>query len=373
MGKKAIVAVNDKAIETCINGMVKVDVLSTLRKREQIFDKVINLNPQVIILSQSLGGKVDFREIISRLREIKPYLKIVFLYGKRDDEFRYFANYLIENQVYNFLEGDINEYNLEDIIIEDKTLSDVYQYKLNQNEEFKDFFSHAAHEEKEKEEEQSKENLYAPPPQEKEIEVLMVEKIIEKETIQTQVIGNVKIGIASLFSRAGCTHFCIELATYLKKQKKDVGVVLKPTVYNSLKEYYLIKPDEDCIIEGVHFYSNYVMALNNHKGVIFDLGLISAEEENTNYFEMNCKVMMCPTSAWEIDKLSNFIISNEYAKKLDYVFYPVTDKYFRELNLNLRRNGCRGYKMEYNPDYFTKSKDNHSIYQKITMAIMSSL
>lgn len=369
MGKKTLVAVGEKTIEKCISNLAEVDVLSVLKKREQIFDRVIDLNPQIIVLSSALNGKVDYQEIIPRLRELKPRLKIVFIYGEKDTEFKFFANFLVENRCYNILADDIDEFTIKEVVLKDYSLADVQSYVLSKEERLSTLI-------KKEQEKKEEETIIAPPVIEQSgtVEVLFVDKIIEHETVQTQVVGNIKIGVASLFKRSGCTHFTIELAQWLLKQKKDVGAVVDVTTYNAIKDYYMLEEiNSHIILDKLDIYANPTYAVNEHRCIVYDVGIIDESADNTFYFEMNCKALLCPCSPWEIDRLSQFVNRNVYAKKLDFVFYPVSEKYFKELNTNLRRNGCRSYRIQFNPDFLQPCKENFVVYKNITLGIINSL
>ena len=134
MGMKVVLGVGDKSLEKYITEMPEVDVLTTVRRREGIIDAIVNYNPHAVILSMALPGKADYRDILPKIKELRHKAKIVFIYGDKDDEFRYFADFLVEQGIYNFIAGAIDPYSLADVILKDYTLSDVEHYRLSREE-----------------------------------------------------------------------------------------------------------------------------------------------------------------------------------------------------------------------------------------------
>lgn len=363
-----ILAVNDKSIEKFIASHKEINVLTSLRKREQIIDRVIELNPHTLVLSKYLSGKLDLREIITRLRELKPNLKIVFLYGSTDSEYRLFTDFLIRNNVYNFIVGGIDEDNLINVVIKSYTLDDVRSFMLSDTEKQEE-------EKKQKEVVSQQEQLLnedikiEESHKEHQLDVLIVEKIIERETIQNKFIGTITINIGSLYSRSGCTHFALCYGAFLKKQKLDFGVVVNETVYNALKSFYMI--DKDVLdIKGIQIYNDYIKAKNNHKIVVNDMGFLN--ETNKDLFYQGTKqIILTPSSAWEIDTLTNFIKQCEYSRFIDYVFFPITDDYFKEIRKNLAYGKYNAYQMNFSNLF--EYKNNSKMFDKISENIIKGL
>lgn len=357
-----ILGTNNKQIDKYISSMDNITVLTQIRKREQIIDRVIDLNPHAIIISKSLSGKTDFFDILKRLRDLKPHLKIVFLYGEKDQEYHLFLDRLISLHIYNFLVGDMDEISLEDVILRDYTIEDVSSYQLSEPEE-------SLPEPEPEKEEPIKE--YPLPRQDDDLQVMVVEKIIERERIETEVVGNLKIGIASLFPRAGCTHMALDLAYYLTTKKKDVGVIVSNQVYESLVSYYLLQ-DKACVIKGVHIYQNEITALNNHKTVVYDYGALN-DQNSDRYYTSNLKVLISPVGHWEIDRLTDFLRTSEYVDKIEFALYPISSDYFRELEYNLSGGKARAYMLQHSPELFNKHLINGKTYARILKRIEKNL
>ena len=214
MSVKVVVAVGNRKIERCIARMEAIDVLTTVRKREAVLDAVINYNPHAVILSRELSGKTEMTDVIQRCRNLKEQCRIVFIYGEVDAEYKYFSDFLVRQGIYNILTGAVDEDRLEDAIERTYTAEDVVGYQAGPEEDREPIPKPIP-----------EMRPVAAPEQEKELEILLVEKIVERETIQTKVLGNVVIGVAALYPHGGSTHTALELAACLHRLKKDVGVL----------------------------------------------------------------------------------------------------------------------------------------------------
>lgn len=358
-----ILATGNKHIDTFISNMREINVLTSIKTIEKIIDTVIERNPHCIILSTDLtdnSSNFEFKEIIKTLKQLKPNLKIVFLYGEKDGEEKAFCDFLIQQKVYDFIIGSIDEYNLTNLILENATIEDVKPYILNQEEREK-----IIKESLEEEQQKIKEPVTNSPV--KKLEVLIVEKLIEKEVINTQYIGNYKIGIGSLFNRSGCTHTTIELGLFLTSKKLDVAIVISQDDFDKIKSYYMLTDNR---IENLYLYSDVGLALN-HKIVIFDFGKLN-DENISLFYEQNLKLLITPTSALEIDTLTKFVTDNVYAPQISFCFYPISDNSFKELRSNLKKGNCNGYKLAYNPCFIDKNSENQKTFDNICKDIIKT-
>ena len=192
MSVKVVVAVGNRKIERCIARMEAIDVLTTVRKREAVLNAVINYNPHAVILSRELSGKTEMTAVIQRCRNLKEQCRIVFIYGEVDAEYKYFSDFLVRQGIYNILTGAVDEDRLEDAIERTYTAEDVVGYQAGPEEDREPIPKPIP-----------EVRPVAAPEQEKELEILLVEKIVERETIQTKVLGNVVIGVAALYPHGG--------------------------------------------------------------------------------------------------------------------------------------------------------------------------
>lgn len=358
----AVLAVGEKTIERYISRLAGISVLTTVKRREQVIDAVINRNPACVVLSTSLQGKTEFREIVKTLRRLKPKLKIVFFIGDLPYEKKGFTDFLVRHGVYDFVDGNITEDEVNRVLFQNAALEDVKQYLLDDTE-----YRQAAQERDRLLLEQSK----SEPPasmKNRELRVLIIDKVVEKRTVQNFYLGNVIIGVGSLFSRAGCTKTALEIGQYLARKKYSVGVVVGESVYRSLAEYYQLKSN---LFGGVHIYSDGVAAAAHHKILICDFGNIA--NAGDEFYKSAVSVLVCPSAPWEIDRLTEFIRDNPISDKLCYAFYPVSDDDFKSLRRNLARGGCRAYRLNYNPNYSNCISANASVYGDILSPLLKTI
>lgn len=362
MSVKVVVAVGNRKIERCIARMEAIDVLTTVRKREAVLDAVINYNPHAVILSRELSGKTEMTDVIQRCRNLKEQCRIVFIYGEVDAEYKYFSDFLVRQGIYNILTGAVDEDRLEDAIERTYTAEDVVGYQAGPEEDREPIPKPIP-----------EVRPVAAPEQEKELEILLVEKIVERETIQTKVLGNVVIGVAALYPHGGSTHTALELAACLHRLKKDVGVLTDREVFRRAKDYYLLKESNGCIVlEGISIYTDEAQALGCHRVVIRDLGRLNGH--NTEQFlKASCKLLVCGVSVWEIDTLTDYLRGNKYADTIEYLLWPANEAQAKSYIKNLRQGKCRGYAVAYNPDPMIKNTENTKMFQKLLQPLMDTI
>lgn len=358
-----VLATGNKTIDSFIKTINTINVLTSVNKNEKIVDTVLSRNPHILVLSSDLQGSLDIRNIISKLRTLKPNLKIVFLYGDADNEHKEFIDFLIGQGVYDFILGSINEINVSQAILENATIDDVKPYILNKKER-----EQIVEEQKQKEKqvaEQEKQNKIEEKIQKK-LEVLIVDKIIEKEVVSTQFVGNYKIAVGSLFARAGSTQMTIQLGLFLQNKGIDCCVILNPKDIEKIKSYYMVTDNK---IKDLPLYSSLGNAVK-HNVIIFDFGKLQ-DDSMIYYYEQNQKILMCPSSAFEIDNLTEFLRENEHREQIQYCFYPVADDSFNDLKQNLAKGNCIGYKIAYNPSLININNENQKTYNNICKEVIN--
>ncbi len=129
-----VLALNNVAIEKYIKGMTTVNVLTTVKKREQVLDTVERLNPHVVVIGGTLKGGVPFEDVVRRVRKNCPAVQITFLYGDEDENLAWFADMLVSEGVYNFHAGELETYELDALILEANTREDVAKWVLDTEE-----------------------------------------------------------------------------------------------------------------------------------------------------------------------------------------------------------------------------------------------
>lgn len=330
--KNIIVAVNDKAIEKYLSTQLPaVNVLCTLKRREQVIDTVINRNPYMVVLSSVLAGKMDMREIITTLRKIKPQLKIGFIYGERDNEYKAFLDFLVRNQVYNFILEEITADNLSALVLQDTPFEAVKPYLLDNTL-------------------MATPEVAPPPVTEPEPKQTLNVQIVEK----IKYVGNITVGIGSLFPHAGCTHTALEMGKHFRTAKKDVAVYTDTVTLTALRKYYMLS-DGECDIKGCMVYDDLSLARQKHRLIIVDCGHRWSMENADEFYSHNLSLLLCPSSPWEIDQLTGFLRDNPFASEVRYLFYPIGDRAFTDIRRNMEQGGCKAYKLSYSPDWLASS------------------
>lgn len=324
-----ILAVNDKKIEKYVTSgaIPEVTVLSTLRHREPIVDAVYNRNPNLLILSPKLKGKMDMKDLIRTIRKSRPDVRILYIYGDRDDQYKMFLDFLILNGVYDFLIDSFDDNALNNAILNKASLDHVKGYLLSK-EEREALIEQDSTETTEKQEPSAS------------AKVLIVEKYV----------GNMTVGVGSLYHRAGCTHTVLAMTSWLQNKKADCAAVLSPADLQSLQEFYEV--GESNKINGIYIYSSEITAKQNHKFVLIDIGCISSKAKKEKFTATNVPILLSPAAPWEIDTLTEFLTDNTLATAVRYAFWPISDKTFKEYRRNLKQGNCHAWRLNFAPEWF---------------------
>ncbi|KKH69701.1 hypothetical protein, partial [Methanosarcina mazei] len=85
-----------------------------------------NENPDLILISHTLPGKEDIKNVITKLTS-KDFnnLRIVYLYGEDDSERKQFIDFLISRGVYDYQIGDLTPEALDTLLFKPKSREDV--------------------------------------------------------------------------------------------------------------------------------------------------------------------------------------------------------------------------------------------------------
>lgn len=344
-----VLAVGNKDIEQCYKNLPDFEVTHIFRKRERLIDDILRLKepPAFLVISEALAGKTNLHEIIVQLQELRPQISIVFLYGPVDEQYTAMAEFLIAQKVYSIVAGEITESVLHNALKEEYSqehaLATLQKNRQNMTTEI-----------------------------ERKTPVPPIAKEIERTVIQTHIIGTIKIAISSIFPRAGCTNFALELAAYLTTAKIDVGIVVSEFLYVALKDYYMVNA-VSLVVEGVHFYTDFSIAVNKHKVIVYDIGQLSAGNES-DFYSIEYKILLCPSQPWEIDQITNFATGNQLAHKINFVFWPISEKFFREIERQFVRKNMLAYQYNFNPEPLTERNiKNVKMFEEITHDILTGM
>lgn len=367
MSTKVVSAVGNKALERLISSIETVDVLSTVRKKEQVIDAVIRFNPHVVILSRELGGKGDLLEVVQRCRIVADRCKIVFVYGNKDEDFRQVFDFLRQQDVGNILVGAIDHDLLQDAIerncfpeegslLEDPTTAP---------------------------------ESWSPPPsvpplkqpeetrrvEDKEEELLLNEKmqrLLDRQTpSNARDIAPVMIAVASLQKRGGATHLSLEAAAELARQRHNVGVLTDRKILDAMCQANGLENLTGTVtLNGVTLFCDRVM-LRRFDVVVLDMGQI-AGKGYIEFFQAQYRLLCCGTAPWELPELMEFIEDNrDVAGTVEYILFPVGGQQGRQLTEILHRSGCRAYPWSCNPEPLAKHKENIKAFRRMLQSLRS--
>ena len=352
-----ILATTNKPINATITALREVNVLTTITKREQIIDRALQLNPHVLVLGRELPGKLDWRELIHRVRELRPDMRVVFWYGDSDDEVNLFCDFLVRAGVYDILTDTPSDLEIQELIQTPISRTQAESWHL-----LSDSPPDATV--------LSEEAVDAPPSDElpPAPTVSLFPMSGTPQTVTPIHISKITIGVGSLFPRAGCTHTTLLVGMYLHRQKQDVGVVVAPSVYTALTDYFELTDGKQLLIEGLPIYNNLHQATSKHAVVVVDDGLLSDDTVQFRFFARTIKLLICPCAPWEIDTLTAFLRDNAdtgVIQHLQYLFYPVAQDYFEELRRNMASGGARAFHLVDASDWTTDTCNDVMLAQAL--------
>lgn len=365
MSIKVVTAVGDKALERLIGNIDTVDVLTRVRKKEQVIEAVISYNPHAVILSRELGGKGDLLEVVQRLRIAAERCKIVFIYGNKDEDFRQTRDFLRQQGVSSILVGAIDRELLRDAIERDHTAEEA-DGLIEEPVEDDEWVPAAA--------------LPQPTPEapsgnaeEKEEELLLNEKIQRLLDRQPpRPAGGAepqRIAVAALQKRGGATHLALEVAAELARQHHKVGVQVEHQILDAMcQEYELQELSGTATVSGVTLFCDQGMQ-SRFDVVVLDMGQL-AGRGYIEFFRQPYRLLCCGAAPWETPELLDFIEENsDVAGTVEYILYPAAARKAQELTAELRRSGCRAYPWSYNPNPLVKNRENVKALRRMLQSL----
>lgn len=241
-------AVNNKSLENYIIKQKDCNVIKVKKDNKGLINEVIEYNPHLLIMSSALIQKEENSVIIGELRKRQLDTRIVFLYGEDDCYRKTFTNFLIENGVYDWHIGAINEDVIDKLIREPKSLDDVLVEDISKDEiealkkheeekmekmkkiqdDVRDKLDEKDLTEEEINEEINEEIEKVLIKEVKKLEVRIIdrieeietEKIIEKEVYKTKILNQKTFAIMSLTSQSYKDFIVSNLSSVLGEEHK---------------------------------------------------------------------------------------------------------------------------------------------------------
>ena len=166
-----ILAVNSRPLEKYVSDLKEINILKSVKSGKSLLEDIVLLNPHIVIISRYLPCDYDMKDLILNINKNLDFNgRIIFLYGEDDIWRKQFTNFLIENNIYDFHVGDIEEDTITELLFNAKKRNEV---KLEEITE----------EEKELMIEGDFDELSEKEPKEQELQVHIIEKIEEVERI----------------------------------------------------------------------------------------------------------------------------------------------------------------------------------------------
>ena len=198
------------------------------------------------------------------------------------------------------------------------------------------------------------------------------------------LLGNFIIGVAASSRGLGCTHTCIALANYIKKNNSKVAVVEKSTrkhfieLYN--EEYKDGLLENSFSINGVDYYpynSHSIFEILNagYDYIILDLSVIRYKDEKgkaiitEQYTEMqraNKQILVGGIKDWQINDLG-FSLGGESSHNFElYITFCDKDKFSDFRNMIDRK----AYFAPFCPDPFNEYEIQNNVFSEMLKDVM---
>lgn len=362
MSIKVVSAVGDKALERLIGSIDTVDVLTRVRKKEQVIDAVISYNPHAVVLSRELGGKGDLLEVVQRLRIAAERCKVVFIYGNKDEDFRQTKDFLRQQGVRSILVGTIDQELLQDAIERGQATPADDLISAPETDDWTPMPAVAS--------------TMVPTPagaEEKAEELLLNKKMQQLLDQEPSAADSAalpqRIAVAALQRRGGATHLSLEVAAVLARQHHKVGVQVEQQILDAVCRAYGVPALSGTVtVSGVTLFCSQSQQ-NRFDVVVQDMGQLSGNGYIA-FFQAPYRLLCCGTAPWDTPELLDFIEENsDVAGTVEYILYPVAPRRAQELTAELRRSGCRAYSWSYNPDPLVKNRENVKALRRMLQSL----
>lgn len=338
---------------------------------EQIFD---DYNPHGIIISHGMRNDSPFSEIeiAIRVKERRPSMRIIFLYGQiaDNDDFQQYYNELSKSMIYD--------------IITSQPFSEIFPQMIKNPFSKSDLdatLEEKAQEAKEQPAEQPQKNfniMYDVIKRSnvnlshealllREFDMLNVAEISENEP-EYMDMECITVGVAGLQVHVGCTHTAFEIAQFLRKNdRKACVVMLDDECFNRLCDFYDVPQGSGgLIIQKINVFqkSGLEQALQNYNYVIIDFGVLT-DTNKSQYASCGIKLMVSSAADWNLIYATDFINREKNIGTVFYCFFPVSRKKFIDINRQMIKSGNHAYRLSCSEEFYLPCQDNETVYLDI--------
>lgn len=328
---KVLLALNSPDLIEYISNLNNVEVCEVFEEIKSVERKVKEHLPQVLIMSHSLfKDDIDeIKEVIQRVTSKDFHdFRIIYLYGKDDDNRVKFIDFLIRCGVYDYYFGSkLTEDIINELIFNPKMDRRLVKHDILPDSSYLSDINDP----------KALEQMLSELPEEKRkefgfINERIVEVPIEKVYEKDKFLDTILIGVAGASSGIGCTHTAISIAYFLSKLDKEFNIAVLEV--NRKSDFIKIKDDYpqalnefSFVYEDIDFYTNktsltQILSLRSKKQynyIILDFGKIKDVKDNAlicndNYSEFlrsSVPILVCGSKPWQIDDIKIALYKNK--------------------------------------------------------------
>ena len=333
-------------------------------------DRIENNLPHILIVFNGIRDKdnILFRELEHMLK-LLPHLRIIFVYGKPDDNFQETKNKLISLGIYDILLTDLSNIrfknNLMSVIDKSMNAEDIEKSIEKYESMTKPIGVETIRNyiDDDTPVDLSKSSLN----EEYHNEIEQVD--IPQEYIGT---GNITIAISSVIvNSAGVVLTAMEIATVLKQAKETVSLFLRDETYKRFLAFHNIEnANGGFTLNKLPIYplSLYEQRKRRSRFDVIDLtnnGNMT-DRERKIFEKAEIKLQMCRGTEWDIAVLQEYLNSGlPYLKEINYCFYPISQKDFLKYNKSMIQGHCKACRLRTSPNYTSPCDWNRDVYADI--------
>lgn len=339
---------------------------------EQVFDEY---NPHGVVIVHGTRNESNSSEseIAVRIKERRPSMRIIFVYGKIEsrEDFQQYYDVLTSSMIYD--------------IVTNQPFADIFPQLIKSpftNAEL-DATLEVKEEEKAKEEvpeqpqksfnimydviKKSNVNLSHEALLLREFDMLSVDVISETEPEYIDM-ECITVGVAGIQPHIGCTHTSLEIARFLRKNdRKACVVMLDDDCFHRIADFYDVPQGAGgLIIQKINVFqrNGLEQALQNYNYIIIDFGILS-ENNKSQYASCGIKLMLSSSADWNLIYTTEFINSEKNLGEIFYCFYPVSKKKFIDINRRMIKSGNQAYRLSCSEEFYLPCPDNENVYLDI--------
>lgn len=333
-------------------------------------DRTANNLPHILVVFKGVKDKnnIIFEELEHTLK-LLPHLRIVFVYGKPDNDFQETKEKLTSLGIYDILLTDLSNIKFKDNLLSvlDKGMSaedlekSIEQYEvMTKPIEVETICNYI--------DDDTPVNLSKSSLNEE------YHNEVEQVDIPQEYIGdgNITIAISSVIvNSAGVVLTAMEMATVLKQSKESVSLFLRDETYKRFLAFHNIEnANIGFTLNKLPIYplSLYEQRKQRSRFDVIDLtnnGNMS-DRERKIFEKSEIKLQMCRGTEWDIAVLQEYLNSGlPYLKEINYCFYPISQKDFIKYNKSMIQGHCKACRLRTSPNYTSPCDWNRDVYADI--------